>query len=236
LASLRAHEKRQARQQAEAARARAEAEQLARAEAERAAAHNERERRLAERAALTHIECVPRAEFAELETAQRSEFERAEALLRSEAELKLQLGREREARQGLELRVTSQLLRQRLWASASAALCVSGGLAAALLYFGALRPGAERALATAQQSLLDERRARVESQEREAHSRRRADELSSRVNALERDLRAEREPPVAAQPGLGSGRKRTTRQQLSLPPPAKPCRDDGDPLNPCLKR
>jgi len=232
LASLREHEKRHAQAQAEAARARAEAEQRARKEAARL----EQERRQAERAAQDHAESAQRAELVRLETAQRAEFERAEALLRASAELKAHVDREREARRSVELGLTSRLLRQRLWTSVSAALCVAGGLAAAALYFGALRPNAERALATVQQSLLSERRAGAEAREREAHARRRADELDSRVNALERDLRAEREPPVAAPPALLSGRK-WTRQPLSVPPAAvKPCRDDGDPLNPCLKR
>ena len=190
LASLREHEKRQAQQQADAARARAEAEQRARKEAERAAAQSEHERRLAEQAARAQAEYAQRAEFLQLSSAQRAEFERAEGLLRTSAELKLQLDRERQAWQAGELRLTSDLLRQRLLTGASAALCVCSWLAAAGLYFLALRPAAERALEATQQSLLGERRARLEAREHEAQMMRRADESAARVSALESALRA----------------------------------------------
>jgi len=236
LASLREHEKRRAQQQAEAARARAEAEQRARKEAERAAARVEHERRLAERAALESAESAQRAELSQLESAQRAEFERAEGLLRASAELRLELERERETRQRVELGLTSRLLRQRLLSSASAALCVGGWLAAAGLYFGGLRPSAERALATAQQSLLSERRTRTEAEERGARSMRRADELSSRVGTLEQALREERERRAAALPAPGALRTPLKTREPRFLPPVKPCRDDGDPLNPCLKR
>jgi hypothetical protein len=235
LASLREHEKGRAQQQAEAARARAEAEQRARKEAEREAARIQHERRLAERS--ERAESAQHAELLELASSWRAEFDRAEGLLRSSAELRLSLERERKARQGVELGLTSRLLHQRLLTCASAALCVGSWLAAAGLYFGALRPGAERAVATAQQSLLTERRARSEAQEREARSAQRADELSSRVSALALTLREERERRAAQSPALGPTRKpvATTRLPLVVPP-VKPCRDDGDPLNPCLKR
>src|SRR6187551_1335101 len=159
LASLREHEKRRAQQQAEAARARAEAEQCARKEAERAAEHGAHERRLA---ALAHAESTQRAELLQLKSTQRAELERAEGLQRASSELKLQLDREREARRSLELGLTSQLLRQRLWASASAALCVGSWLFAAGLYFLALEPRAEGRLVASQQALLSERRVRIE--------------------------------------------------------------------------
>ncbi len=235
LASLREHEKRRAREQAEAAHARAQAEQHARQEAERAAARLEQERRLAERVVLEYAESAQRAELARLETAQLAEFERAEGLLRASAELKSQLEDERKARRSVELGLTSRLLRQRLWTSVSAALCVGSGLTAAGLYFGALRPSADRAIAAAQQSLLSERRARSEAEQREARSTRRADELNSRISSLEQTLREERDRRSAQPPSLSALRKPITREPLSLPP-VKPCKDDGDPLNPCLKR
>jgi len=234
LASLREHEKRRAEQQASAARARAEAEQRARVEAERDAARLEHERRLAEQAA--RAESAQRAELLQLESGQRAEYERAEGLLRENAELKSQLGREREARRSTELELTSQLLRQRLLSSASAALCVSSWLLLAGLYFGALRPNAERALEASQQALLGERRTRSEAQQNEARSMRRVDELTARVGSLERELHAERAQRVPPQVPLAPGRRWTTREPRVPPPVVKPCRDDGDPLNPCLKR
>ncbi|MEI9948056.1 MAG: hypothetical protein WDO74_03515 [Pseudomonadota bacterium] len=98
-----------------------------------------------------------------------------------------------------------------------------------------MRPSADRAIAAAQQSLLSERRARSEAEQREARSTRRADELNSRISSLEQTLREERDRRSAQPPSLSALRKPITREPLSLPP-VKPCKDDGDPLNPCLKR
>jgi len=232
LASLREHEKRRAQQQAEAARARAEAEQRARHDAARI----EQERSASRRAALEYAESAQHAELVRLETAQRTEFERAEGLIRASAELKSELERERTARQSVELGLTSRLLRQRLLTSASVALFVGSGLAAAGLYFGALRPNAQRELATVQQSLLVERETRTLAQQREARTKLRADELSSRVSSIEQTLRAERERWATQASAPGAVRRPPTREPPSIARDVKPCRDDGDPLNPCLKR
>jgi colicin import membrane protein len=232
LASLREHEKRRAQQQAEAARARAEAEQRARLEAERA----EHERRLAERAARDYAESAQRAELLSREHAQRAEFERAEAVVRVNAGLEAQLESERGARRSVELGLTSRLLRQRLWTSVSTALCVAGGFTAVGLYFGALRPDAERALASVQNALLSERKALGEVQRREARSKLRVDELSSQLSSLEQTLREERERRATPPPALGTRRAPVTHEPRPVTSNVKPCRDDGDPLNPCLKR
>lgn len=232
LASLREHEKRRAQQQAEAARARAEAEQHARKEAERV----EHERRLAERKARESAEAAHRAELSLIESTQRAEFERAERLVRSNADLKSELESERAARRSAELELTSQLLRQRLKAHVSLALCVGSGLAAVALYFVAPRPNVERALALAEHSLFDERRAHAEAEQRELLSKQRENELSARVSSLEQSLRDERErratPLPAPRPTTPPRNIEPIRHGTSV----KPCRDDGDPLNPCLKR
>ena len=232
LASLREHETRRAQQQAEAARARAEAEQRARQASERA----EQERRRAERAAREYAESTQRAELVSLENAQRAELERAEGLLRASLELKAQLESERVARRAVELGLTSRLLRQRLWTCASAALCVAGGLSAIGLYFGAFRPNAERAVATAQNALVSERRELSEVQQREARSKLRMDELSSQVGSLQRTLYEEREQRATQAPATNRQRSPVKVTPKIVPPILKPCRDDGDPLNPCLKR
>jgi len=232
LASLREHEKRHAQQQSEAARARAEAEQRARQEGERL----ENERRLAERAARAAAESAQRAELLQIENAQRAQFERAEALFRVSRELESELESERANRRSVELGLTSELLRQRLRTQVAVALCVAGGLAAAGSYFGVLRPNAERRVASVERSLVDERRALGEVEQREARSRLRADELNSRVSLLEQSLRGERERRAAQSSTPSAVRKPPTQVPLVVPPSVKPCRDDGDPLNPCLKR
>lgn len=231
LASLREHEKRHAQQQAEAARARAEAEQRARQEGERL----ENERRLAERAARAAAESAQRAEILQVENAQRAQFERAEALFRASSELKSELESERTTRRSVELGLTSQLLRQRLRTQVSLALCVAGGLAAGGSYFGVLRPNAERAVASVERSLVEERRALGAAEQREARSRLRAEALTSRVSLLEQSLRDERERRAAQPPTPSTVRRPSTQVPLAVRPSVKPCRDDGDPLNPCLK-
>jgi len=232
LASLHEHEKRRAQQQAEAARARAEAEQRARLEAERL----EQERRRSERAARESAEAAQRAALQRMEDEQRAQLERAEQLIHASEALKSELESERAARRNVELGLTSQLLRQRLKTQLSWALSVSSGLAVAGMYFGALRPNAERAIAAAEQALSVERRARVEAQQREGSSRLRADELSSRVVSLEQALREERQPRPTPPPALSTPHKPLSHGSLPAPTSNKPCRDDGDPLNPCLKR
>ncbi len=230
LASLREHEKKQARELAEAARARAEAEQRARLEA----AQREQERQNAELRARDLAASAQRAQQLRLEVSARAEAERASALARSCQELRLNLDLERAARRTAELALTARLLRQRLVTSVAAVLCVGLGIAAFALYFGALRPAAERSLGAAEQALLTEQRAHREAEASVLDGVRRASELSARVDSLEqrlRDAATPRPTPAPTQPSL---------QRPGAPPrvvtvPQRPCRDDGDPLNPCLR-
>ncbi|HYP76398.1 MAG TPA: hypothetical protein VER12_10595 [Polyangiaceae bacterium] len=231
LASLREHEKKRAQQQADAARARAEAEQRARHDAERL----EFERRSSELRAREQAESAQRAELKQLQAAQRAEFERAEGLALAGRELQKELECERLARRSVELGLTSRLLRQRLWTNASSALALAGGVAAIGLYFGALRPNTEREVATARTALLAERKVRSEAEQREARSRLRIEELSAQLGSVEQALHAEREQR-ATPPAPSALRRPVTHESLPVKPVSKPCRDDGDPLNPCLKR
>ncbi len=229
LASLREHEKKQAREQAEAARARAEAEQGARLQRE--AALRERERQSAERAAREL------AESAQLRSdiAQRAEAERSAALSRSTEELRLNLNLERAARRSAELGLTARLLHQRLLTSVASALCLAIALGAPTSYFAALRPRFERALDAAQQALLAERRARAEAETNVLRGARRTAELSLRVDSLEQRLR---EAPAAG-PAAVRPQERPQKlpgRRISLKIPREKCPEDGDPLNPCLRR
>jgi hypothetical protein len=236
LASLREHEKKQAHQQAEAARARAEAEQRARLEAEREAARREQERQRDERRAHEFTEAARRAEQLRLEAVQRAEAERASALSRSAEESRLHLSLEREARRTVELGLTAQLLRQRLFTSLAWALCVGTWLGAFALYVGALRPAADRALGAAQQALIAEQRAHGEAQASVLRGARRADELSLRIDSLEQRLREANASSSTPLPVPQPIDRKPGSRPPALTGPVKPCRDDGDPLNPCLRR
>ena len=235
LASLREHEKKQAHDLAEAARKRAEAEQLARLEAEREALRRAQERQREERAAHALAEAEQRAEQLRLEAAQHAESERASALSRSAEELRTNLSLEREARRTVELGLTAQLLRQRLFTSLASALCLGSWLAACALYFGMLGPAADRALGSAQQALIVEQRAHLAAEESALRGARRADELSARVDSLELRLRETSAAPPTPGPSLQPGAHRPGARPPAVTGPAKPCRDDGDPLNPCLR-
>jgi hypothetical protein len=233
LASLREHERRQI-QQADAARARAEAEQRARLESEREQARAERERQRIERVSSEAAESQRRAELDRLEIARVAELERAERAARGREELELRLAEERGSRRSAELVFTAQLLRQRTFACLSAALCIASWLGGAALYFGALRPAAERAELAGERALADERTAHALADEAGARSTRRSDELSRRVSALEEQLR-ERPGAVSGAPA-GAPQKAGPKPAHGTNAAAPPCRDDGDPLNPCLKR
>jgi len=237
LASLRDHENQRVQRQAEAARARAEAEQRARHAADREAARIDGERQRAERAAQEFAESSQGAELARAQLSRNAEFDRAEGLRQVCAGLHEQLVRERDSWRSTELALTSRLLRHRLFVSVACALSVCAVVGAVGLYFGALRPSAERAMSSARQALLDERRARMEAQASEARSLRRADELAARLGSVEQTLRTDREQRATPPPSLGAKRPQPpTRGSGVAAPPVKPCRDDGDPLNPCLKR
>lgn len=236
LAALREHEQQRAEQLATLARARAESEQRARLASEREIARLRKERLDAESAAKKLAESEQRAELARLEAASRAEFERAEHLARVGEDLRLTLNTERVARRTVEIATASQLLSARLHAGLCLAAYVGTCLAAAALYFCSLRPAALGAVSSAQQSLFAEKRAHAESDARNVGLAQRSAELARRVSSLEETLRAER-APKGAPPILQSTSQKTPRWHPTVgTAPPKPCRDDGDPLNPCLKR
>ena len=234
LAALREQETRRIAQQTEAARARAEAEQRARLESERELARLERERQRIERATAESLDTQRQAELSRLEAARVSELQRAEREARAREELQVQLAEERGARRSAELALTAQVLRQRSLAVLSAALCGASWLCGAALYFGSLRPQSERAALTAERSLADERQARAAAEEGNARSARRNEELAARVSKLELELR---DQAVALTPDTAQGvpKKPGLKPRHGVNASQPPCRDDGDPLNPCLK-
>lgn len=235
LAALREHEKRQALEQAEAARLRAESEQRARLDAEREQARLEQERRSAEHAALQLAEAEQRAELARFDAVRRAELARADALSRSAAELSQQLELERTGRRNAELQFTEQLNRQRLLKSLASALCVGSWLAASALYFGALRPRTDLALSAAQQALLVEQSAHREAETNGVRSLRRNEDLAGRIETLQQELREARAVKPATPPPGAAPQRPLPPRPPHVTAPQQPCRDDGDPLNPCLK-
>lgn len=232
LAALHEYERRQTELQAEAARRRAEAEQRARLEAERATLRAERERQQRARVAESAAELARNEQLAKLEAALAEEGARAERALREHSALQLELAAERGARRTAELAAAAQLLRQRWLTLISFALCVASWLGTAAAYFGSLRPAEERAQ-LAQRSALDERRARTEAETSAARLARRNELLAERANSLE--LALKNAPEVVSVPAPAPATKYGARRPQTVKPSQPPCRDDGDPLNPCLK-
>lgn len=237
LAALHEYERSQTQLQAELARARAEAEQRARIEAERDVLRAERERQRSEQAASKAVELARREELTRLDAPRAAELARAETARGELDALQSKLVAERDARRTAEIAAVKQLLRQRFFASIAGALCLAGWLGAAVLYFGSLRPEAERAR-LAEHSLLEERRARRDADIVAARLARRNEEFAQRVSSLESLANSLREQPAAAPPVLSHGALLTThgsRRPQAVNTSQPPCRDDGDPLNPCLK-
>lgn len=238
LASLHEHAQQRTRDEARAARAQAEAEQRARRVAEREAVRSDEERRRRERAesdlAASH-EALLRAR---LDAERRTDSERVAALGQMCEELKATLHGERAAWRGAELALTSKWLRQRLRTALSLALCLGSWVGAIAWYFGALRPTASHALLSAQQALSSERRARGEVELSRARLVTEKAELGARLDSLalalrERTSSSASVAPQNTRPGMAHRPVRPVAM-AAHPPPL--CRDDGDPLNPCLKR
>lgn len=94
-----------------------------------------------------------------------------------------------------------------------------------MLYFGVLRPRHEQALHDLQQTLVDEQELRLLKE-------RMQEQLAERSKTATQAA-ATSEPPKTSNPPAPAKSRGTSR--VIVPPPAKRCRDDGDPLNPCLK-
>ena len=235
LASLRERETRHAQQRSHAVRARAEAEQRARADAEREKLRTIEERQRLDRVTEVSAEAVQHAERLRLEAARTAEREQARIWARDADEQRLLLSAERESKRSAELAFTAQLLRQKMFTSLAAAACIGSWLAAVGLYFGVVAPRAERVLLTVQHSLAAEERALGEARVSGARLVQERAQLAQNIGSLEQSLRDARAvsatPPALHRGSLLGGRP--------VPPNSHhenaPCKDDGDPLEPCLK-
>jgi hypothetical protein len=234
LVALRKHEAERSQKQVEDARAQAEAEQRARAAAERARAVEDRARR--EQARLKSEEDLAVAARVELEQA-RALDERAEREARARRDSELRLIEERSAHHAEQLTLLARAARQRLLFTLSSALCLVTWLASAGLYVAVLRPNAEHAQSTFAQSLADEHRARLDAETNSVHAAERGAVLVERLASLEQTLRDERAVRPTTPPTHGATEK-PERHGSGAAAPHGPCpdADDGDPLNPCLKR
>jgi len=191
-----------------------------------------------ERAASEAAQLARREESMRVEAARSVELARAERALREREALQTELVSERAARRSAELTAAARLLRQRLFSVSAAVLCVATWLGAALVYGLSLRPAVQRAQLSALHALADERRARSDAEASAARLARRNQELALRVSSLQ-----SRE--VSVPESLPSVQPAPTRPVLSpknaphsahgAKASAPPCRDDGDPLNPCFK-
>jgi hypothetical protein len=224
--------------QAELARAQAEAEQRARLAAERERAREEREREEHERSLHRAAESARRAELTELDHARAVELERAEREARSRRDLELSLAEERLTWRQAEMQLLAQIARARLFNLLSVVLCLATWLGTVALYFELVRPEAERSGALLLRATADEQRARSDAESSEIRANQRETALGNQVSSLEQALHDERVRSDTPSRGVVEKPVRSGRRPGQVPPitPGRPCKDDGDPLNPCLKR
>ena len=176
-----------------------------------------------------------RLEQQRLEAMKRATVERA----RIEAEGQLRLIELEQTRQHdlqlAKLRETERATRYRTlsWLSSGALGAVLAG--AVLAYLGIVQPAQARQEQRLQ-TLLGAAEQRVRGAEQAlASERQKTTELAARVEQLR--AAAVEVPANQAKPtSLGNGRGPHPPQLGGKPPQDKPCVDNGDPLNPCLKR
>ena len=240
LAALRQHEAERSQKQAEEARAQAEGEQRARAAGERERARAAEERAQRERALLRSAESTRLGELAELERARAAESERAASEARARRDAEARLLEQRTEQRRTEIALLGRMAQQRWLVVFSSALCVVTWVASAGAYFGLVRPDAERARLGFERSLTVARQALRDAQDNAARAMQRSASLAERVSSLEATLREERAVPAPASSAPGTpGRPGGHHGPMhGVTPPHGPCpdTDDGDPLNPCLKR
>jgi len=222
---------------ADETRKQAESAQRARLTAERKRAQIEQERADQECARRAAAESGLSAEIDRLERARQAESEQARSEAHARRELELTLIEERSQRRKLELDYSVGLSRSRAKTMIFALVSGIGALLALAGYFGAVRPAA----ASARRELVAARAeltyAKMDAEANVVHARAREASLTERVNELERALVEAR---TARTPSIDSGgRARDPSRRPPSPPKVSsglPCHDDGDPLNPCLRR
>jgi membrane protein involved in colicin uptake len=235
LAALRQHEAERSQKQAEEARAQAEAEQRARLVAERERAREAEQRAEVERSLLRSADAAQRTELAELERARTVELDRAERDARVRRDLELSLTAAKSAQRHAEISLVARTARGRLINVLSVALCLASWLGIAAFYFAVVRPDADRSRVDEERALAAEHRERSDAVAIRARASQREAVLGDRVSSLEQALR-DRSPAAGSAPTGGPGKRWRGPAPVPTPTSHLPCRDDGDPLNPCLKR
>lgn len=231
LTALREEEKKRAHERAQSARLRAEAEQRTRLAAQQERSRIEQQRREAEPAVPTPAEGVKSTEQASDHAIAREACERARELALAVEALQHSVETERalrrESEQGLRVKVS----RQRQVATLSVVLACGSWLGAAALYWGPLRSQAEHAASRPLESRASPRAERDPAGTTETAARH--DELAARIARLEQKASEARAgvdaPKLLVAPHGHSTTPKPGTARLT------PCRDDGDPLNPCLK-
>lgn len=231
LTALQEEEKKRAHERARTARLRAEAEQRARLAAQQERSRAEQLRRAAEQIEPTRVEPASAREQTSDQAIAREACERARELAVAVEALQQRVDAERALRHESEQVLRVKVTRQRYVSTLSVVLACGSWLGAAALYWGTLRSGAGHAAAIAQESrvVADAEHDSAEASQALAQH----DELAARIARLERMSNAVHAEVDAAKPP--SAPRGHSVAPKSSNPKLVPCRDDGDPLNPCLK-
>ena len=231
LNSLLERERQRISEEAEREAKRLEAELQARIERERLAREAEKARLLEEAQRELRDEQRRREEAARVEGLRQAEIERARTEAEARARLEL-VARQHEHEKNLTV------IRERGRRAFAERLAIVLGIAlffslagAFGFYFGKIRPEAAR-LEVASQTLLDTERSRANVAQRLfERSERQRSKLGEELERLKRELDALRTQPKPA-PAPRAGRGRPSPAPVKKRPD---CKDDDDPLNPCLK-
>ena len=223
---------------AEESRKQAESAQRARLVAERERARIEQERADHERALRAAAESGLHAEIERLEQARLEESAHTLHEAKQRRELELALVEAQNRLQQSEVVRIDRAARARVWLAASWTSTGAVVLAAACAYLGVVRPDSFARRAELASTHLENAKLRLDEEAIAARDRAREAALDARVSELERALRDARSASVASRSSATSSARAPHGHGEDSADTAsrKPCRDDGDPLNPCLKR
>jgi colicin import membrane protein len=207
--------------------------------AEREAREDEERRRAEQEQRFREERLRAREEAARVEALRHAELERARVDAQARARLEVMAQQQEHERRMADIRKDVVQRRSRLIALTSSALAAALAFGAAALWFGKIAPEGA-ALQRAYDDLVAAERRRADETRRlvaRAEQRRveLLDELERTTNRLH-DVEGELERGDERRPPTTRRRPANPVQPPGRPAPREECKDDGDPLNGCLRK
>lgn len=207
------------------------------AERERRAREALERRRVAEEHAARQGEILRREQEAALRARELATVERARAEAEARARLEQLELEQRHQRKLQELSEQGVARRGRQMALFGIGVALTTVLASAALYFGKLKPEAARLDDAYDRLVVVERERAEQAKTMLAKAEKKNRELVEKVATLQSELDAVHAAPAKPKPATAapSAAPGTGKPEAAPKGTGKPCTDDGDPLNPCLK-